>query len=343
MSKAKILSTAFLLVAGFLVDGGEERPALAGHEEGVVAIAFSPDGQYVLSGSHDRTVRLWSVPTGTEIALLFDRRDAFIDFTDNYPPLNVMAVTFNPAGTLAAAGIRDRTVRIWNMTSRETVAVLRGHKGGVLAVAFSPDSRVIASGGHDDKVRIWDVASGQQILGLDVHLGLVRSVGFSPDGSKLFSGSYDGTVRVWETGTGHLLNTINLGCGPIHALTMSQDGRYWAAGCDDGTIVVWNTEEETKRRVLKGHSSDVKTVGFIRAVKAVALSSDAKILISGGTDETVRVWEVETGRILHVLQGHEAPVRSVAFQPDGSLLASGSYDGTIRLWDVTLGTLVNVF
>ena len=332
-SQIKVLRVAILVVACFLVDRGADRLTLAGHELGVAAVAFSPDGQYVLSGSHDFTVRLWSVPTGTELALLFDRRSAFVDFTEEYPPLDVMAVTFNAVGTLAAAGIRDRTVHIWNVNSREQVAVLRGHKGGVLAVAFSPDSRLIASGGHEDTVRVWDVASGQQLLALDGHLGFVRSVGFSPDGSQLFSSSSDGRVRVWDMGTGHQLNTINLECGPIHALVMSLDGRYWA-GCDDWTIVAWNTEGEAKRRVLTGHEG---------AVMSVALSSDANMLISGGRDDTVRVWETETGRPLHVLRGHEAPVQSVALRADSSLIASGSYDYTIRLWDAARGSLVKVF
>lgn len=129
-------------------------PSLA-HENGVTFLPLSSDGKWLLAGSFDWTVRLASFLSGNNVRLLFDQRSLMYDYDSPIPPPDVMAVVFSPDGTLAAVGVRDRTIRIWNVTDEDKPLVFQEYTG-MVAIAFSPDSSLLASGGHGRIVHLWD-------------------------------------------------------------------------------------------------------------------------------------------------------------------------------------------
>jgi hypothetical protein len=184
---------------------------LEGHSNLVSAIAFSPNGKLLASGSHDETVKLWEASSST------------LQRTFKGHLKMVSAVAFSPDGKLLASGSHDKTVKLWDVISGTLQRTLEGHSWIVNAVAFSPDGKLLASGSHDKTVKLWDASLGTLQRTLKGHSGEVKAVAFSPDGKLLASGSIDDIVKLWDASSGTLQRTLEVDAS-ISTLSFSNDG-----------------------------------------------------------------------------------------------------------------------
>jgi WD40 repeat protein len=170
------------------VETGGLRGTFNGHKDTVWAVAFSPDGTKVLSGSQDETARLWDVETREQLQL-FGLHDA-----------TVMDVAFAPDGVRLLTSSADDTVRLWTTDPAEPVTILetlRGHEELVIAVAFSPDGQLAVSGSKDETLRLWDLQTGDAIATLTSGDDTVTDVAFSPDGTLVAAASLDQSIRLY--------------------------------------------------------------------------------------------------------------------------------------------------
>ncbi|KAI0340403.1 WD40 repeat-like protein [Trametopsis cervina] len=301
--------------------GEQVGDRLVGNLDGVNAIAFSPDGKTLVSGSLYSTIRLWNTATGQPI------RKPFYGHT-----AEVQSVSFSPKETKIVSGSSDNTVMIWDTSTQACVSVLKGHSDAVRSVAFSPDGTQIVSGSADMTIRLWNSSTGGQIgFPLIGHEGGVNSVGFSPDGKTVVSGSDDRTIRMWDVATQTSLGGPLAGHSKtVDSVSFSADGLQLISSSADSNIWVWDvTQRQAVDHVLTGHRGRVISVAF---------PADGQKVVSGSADGTIGVWDVTTGGSMSesavALSG---AVWSVAFSPDARRLASGLSDGTIRQWDSTTG------
>jgi len=336
-SKSAVLATGdtnseiWLWQIAFSAAAGDIKSHIStfrGHQNWVCSVAFSPDGTRLVSGSADRTIRLWDVSTGECLETLSGH--------SNW----VMSVAFSPDGTRLVSGSADRTIKLWDVSTGECLETLSGHGHGVWSVAFSPDGTRLISGSADRMLRLWDVSTGEALQTLKGHEHGVWSVAFSPDGQLIASGSADQTVRLWDVSTGECQQTLVGHNNWVWRVAFSPDGRSLASGSADQTVRLWkvkrDTEKDTKTRqclrVLSGHSNWVWSVVF---------SPDGNYLISGSEDRTLRLWSSRSGQCLKTLQGSSNWVWSVAFSPDGHTLASGQGDRLVHLWAMTSGDMTS--
>lgn len=322
-----------------------------------------------LPGVFATVTRLPMEASGTRIAA--DNAGSIQQTTSfSHEAESVRGVGYTPDGLLLATGDGAGILRLWNLSSGQTQAVLNQGGGAIYSLAVHPNGGLIATAHEDGRIRLWDVANRTVAATLSGHGGPVRQVAFSPDGTQLASASEDNTARLWDlTSTPteriafrdaarRVLGVAFSGDGSRVA-TISEDGRARVYNVADGSRVgEYNAQVELRAVAFRPDGAqlavstndgnvilvDANTfqrqatlTGHSREVFSLAYNLDGTLLASGGRDNQGRVWDITTTSALATLNGHAGWVLGLAFSPDNATLATASGDGTARTWAVGSG------
>jgi eukaryotic-like serine/threonine-protein kinase len=288
---------------------------LRGHRQGVVALAFSPDGATLLSASSDGEVRSWPLNRGLQPEILGKMQTA------------MSRVEFSRDARMLAWGTTNGTITLWDADRRTERANIKAHVGEIAGLAFSPNSKRLASGGEDKWVKVWDVNNGEATGAEWEHPGRDKAsfspeaIAFSAD-DRLLAANEWGAIKVYDVATRQLQQTLKGHPFWIKCLAFFPDGRTMVSGGDNWTVKFWDLAagHEKTEREREGNPDKL------------ALSPDGMRLALGRGDGTVEVWDLRSGQTR--LYGHTKGVSALAFSPDGNRLAAGSLDRTIKLWDL---------
>ena len=294
---------------------------LSGHGDQVISAVYSPDGTRIVTGSFDKTARIWDARTGAQLAVLSGHGGL------------VYAAVYSPDGTRIVTTSADKTARIWDAHTGAQLAVLSGHGDEVMGAAYSHDGSRIVTGSLSTAARIWDARTGVQLAVMSGNGDSVFTGAYSPDGSRIVSCPGDKTARIWDARTGKDLTLLRGHGDNVKFASYSRDGTHVVTASSDRTARTWDARTGAQLAVLSGHGG---------IVYSAAYSPDGTRIVTASDDKTVRIWDARTGAQLVVLSGHGGYVYSAAYSPDGSRIVSASGDKTTRVWDSRIGAQLAV-
>ncbi|NMG07847.1 WD40 repeat domain-containing protein [Brasilonema sp. UFV-L1] len=266
------------LTKGELIGTLSEHPwILSGLVDEVNSLAFSPDGQTLVSAGADSTIKLWHVGAQDLIDILHKHNGM------------VRCVAFTPNGRMLATGGDDRTIMFWDLMQRQVAIALSLEDTAAHSLALSPDGQTLVTGSYR-KIKVWRLCQQEGKIPLvpellhsfTGHSHIVRSLAVSTDGKLLVSGSRDKTIKIWHLENGELLRTLNGHRDGVYAIGLSPDGQIIASGSADKTIKLWHIETGELLATFTGHT---------HTVTALAFTASGELLVSGSLDKTIKIWQ----------------------------------------------------
>jgi WD40 repeat protein len=327
------LKASFLIIIGLFVFGNTKAQKMEtvvqrGHYEAVKAVAFTPDGKYLLTGSRDKTIKLWDVASGRELR----------SFLGHQSTINDIAVSSD--GRFFISSCADKTAIMWDIKSGAIIKYFEGHTDYLTTVALSHDDKYLVTGGFDWEANLWDVESGNLIKTFKVNpdkgIGYGIDAAFSPNDAHIAFGGDNRSVMIYNIETGELEKKFEPeygscgGCGTF--IDFKSDTQIYSAS-NKGDLKLWDIE--------KGNTTK-KYYTNPEEFTALQLGGKQRILIA--TEDSLKIYNSETSKLeLGINLGLEKPITDAQFSPDGATIAVSSDDQLVRLYNSKTGVLINKF
>lgn len=299
-------------------------------------IAFNKNGDLFATGSYDRTCKLWSTKSGTEVTTLVGHENV------------VYCLCFNvPYGDKLLTGSFDKTARIWDVETKQCLFTLRGHTNEIVCVDFSPKSSRCATGSMDTTAKVWDVHTGMELATLASHDKEIVSLKWSHTGDAILTASFDTTSRIWMPSDKcdfQCVAVLKGHCGEVSTAKWTFDGSRVITGAIDETVRIWHVKEAMstpEESIL----SPTYTLGGMEGwdeILDITVNATGSLAACAGSDGMARIFCTETGQVLQTLMGHEDEISRVVFNPKGDLLLTTSADNSTRIWHTKSGKCLQV-
>ncbi|CAI8588932.1 unnamed protein product [Vicia faba] len=319
---------------------------LEGHTSEVCACAWSPTGSLLASGSGDSTARIWTIDEGkcksdfrsdpSNVLVLPHLRGI-----NNEKSKDVTTLDWNGEGTLLATGSYDGQARIWT-TNGELKSTLIKHKGPIFSLKWNKKGDYILTGSCDTTAILWDVQAEKWKQQFEFHKGPTLDVDWRNNVSFATS-STDTMIHVCKIGDNHPIKTFAGHQSEVNCIKWDPTGTLLASCSDDSTAKIWSMKQDTLIHDFREHSKEIYTVRWSPTGPGTNNPNKKLVLASASFDSTVKLWDVELGKLIYNLNGHRDGVYSVAFSPNGEYLVSGSPDKSIHIWSLNDGKIIKTY
>lgn len=317
---------------------------LEGHTSEVCACAWSPSGSLLASGSGDSTARIWTISDASSRSLNASSNVVVLKHVKgktNEKSKDVTTLDWNGEGTLLATGSYDGQARIWNMNG-DLKSTLSRHKGPIFSLKWNKKGDYLLTGSCDKTAIVWDVKVEEPKQQFEFHSGPTLDVDWRNNNSFATS-STDNMIYVCKVGENRPVKTFAGHQGEVNCVKWDPTGSLLASCSDDNTAKIWSMKQDVYVHDLKEHSKEIYTIRWSPTGAGTNNPNQQLVLASASFDSTVKIWDVELGKLLHSLNGHREAVYSVAFSPSGEYLASGSLDKCVHVWSLKEGKIVKTY
>jgi WD40 repeat protein len=307
---------------------------------GILAVAFSPDGKKIITGNENRMADVWHIAAGKKLMTLkgylnqVDER--LINNSYAYWAGLVNETRLSPDGRFIAIGRTGNNAKLVDFKTGKIEKTLRGHSGMVISLNFSNDGKYLATGGLDGKAIVWDVNSGEMLkkfIYKDTNQ-VIFSVDISPDNHTLAAADWRGNIVLWDIETGNRIKILSpeKNFSSFH-IKYTANGLYIISAGADKILKLIEVDSGEEIKTFVGHT------GFITSIN---LGSGNKI-ITTSMDQTIRVWDLFSGLQITKIKAHQGGVFSAKFDTTGKYIVSGGDDNKVKLWNSQTGALVTEF
>jgi len=344
---------------------GEPIEILEGHTDHVLSVDISADGTRAVTGAQDNTFIMWDIENYQQLYLIQGHESAVSD------------VAFGPEATQVTTASWDNSIRIWDINTRRLLKDFQGHTGGINRIDISDDGRFIVSGSFDTDLRLWEARSFVQVGFVEGDSSGIQHTVYSPDGNIAVTAHDSQDVLVWDTRGYNFNKTLSGHNGRVVSVAVSPDSQRVASISDSNDLIVWDWQSEDELlnvediadrlyMVLFANSDDIVYValkdriiwydinsgeqagellyqGEIGGNNSVSISPDGQFLLAGlrGATDNLHLYNLETGELIHNLEGHTDGILGTAFTDDGTIGISGSWDNSALIWDLETGRIIH--
>ncbi len=313
------------------------------HIDNQVPMAVSPVGKKIIAGVGNKALKIWEVSRGMikrQIQMSSVRTTAFSPDGQRFVTIN----KHQSSEYMNSIGLWD--VRSGNLIGSFGKPFLEGNVWTELPAVFSPDGKYFVTG-HSNDIDLWDISTRRKLKSLEHSRNSgVYSIDFLPDGKSLavggggIHGGEKGIIQIWSLEKDSLIAGLSGHDSGVSAVKISPDGGRLYSASFDNTIKIWNLNENKLIKTLDGHGIFSRSFFDEVGITSLDLSKDGTLLLSGGMDRNVVIWDAETGEKVFVLEGHLDAIAKVSFSSNGEFVFSQSHDQSIKIWSAITGDLL---
>ncbi|KFB44867.1 wd-repeat protein [Anopheles sinensis] len=290
-------------------------------------VSFDKSGKKCITGSYDRTCRIWNVESGDEEKVLKGHENVVFAVAYNYPRWcdNIVGAEFNPSQSeLLATCSMDNTARVFHSETGQEVNLFADHTAEVISARFNKDGNLLLTASFDETATVWDMRTKEHAIVIRGHEAELSNAVWNFQCSLIATSSLDRTAKIWDLRRLDEAQATASHKDEVLDVAFNCTGTRLATGSADCTAKVWDVTSNFELvTIMAGHADEVSKVTF---------SPPGGLLLTASADKSARIWNSATGACTQTLSGHDGEVFSCSFNYSGDAIITASKDNTCKIW-----------